>query len=215
MDILVAKSRGKFTNWCFNSTVGDNAYNAKFRDARKDDGTYVLCHGDFHDKNRMFKHDPNSKKLFIRCNNVIGLSAVLCRSTGQRSYLLLFHDAGLRAAWRPSVMVVFLIHTFQENTVENWICRPIPSLLQLHEQRWQHRYFGKLITIRYIAYTLIVLDHFLCLFNKCSFYQHFYIYHLSLFIRRAFSPYDIFTDMDNHSPWWAWLRRSIYNKCCL
>ncbi|XP_050341456.1 uncharacterized protein LOC126767832 [Bactrocera neohumeralis] len=126
----------------------------EYFDAPKEDAIYVLCHGDFHDKNMMFKRDPNSGKLLDVMLLDFQLSFVgPLVSDLIYSYFLML-DSEQRGDFEQ--WLYFYYTHFKETLQKIGFEGRIPSLLQLHEQRWQHRYFELFLLMTYLpAWTTI------------------------------------------------------------
>ncbi|XP_018784234.1 PREDICTED: uncharacterized protein LOC108965995 [Bactrocera latifrons] len=115
---------------------------ASFReyfDAPKDDGLYVLCHGDFHSKNMMFKHDPSSGKLL----DVMLLDYQLSYVGPMINDLIYSFYMLLNSEQRENFpqWLYFYYTEFKETLQKIGFEGRIPNLVQLIEQRTQQKYF--------------------------------------------------------------------------
>lgn len=129
----------------------------EYHEARKGDTYYVLCHGDFHSKNMMFKHDPSSGKFLdvMLLDYQLSYVGPMINDLIYSYYMLL--DSDHREKFPQ--LLYFYFTQFKETLQKIGFKGRIPKLIQLHEQRTQQKYFGNI-------YILNVLCNLCCLFNE-------------------------------------------------
>uniref|UniRef100_A0A0A1X3Y0 Uncharacterized oxidoreductase dhs-27 n=1 Tax=Zeugodacus cucurbitae TaxID=28588 RepID=A0A0A1X3Y0_ZEUCU len=120
----------------------------EYRDAPQDDAYYVLCHGDYHIKNMMFKHNPDTGAfedvmlLDFQFSHVGPMTSDLIYSI----FMLL--DDKLRPRRAEFLYHYFTI--FKETLEKIGYNGPAPSLIKFRENLFRHRYTELLIMITFL-----------------------------------------------------------------
>lgn len=110
----------------------------EYRIAPLDDAYYVLNHGDFHSKNMMYKHNPDTGKfedvmlLDYQFSHVGPITSDLIYSI----FMLL--DDKLRP--RTAEFLHYYFTIFKETLEKIGYDGPVPSLVKFREQLFRHRY---------------------------------------------------------------------------
>ncbi|XP_011197132.1 uncharacterized protein LOC105221681 [Zeugodacus cucurbitae] len=120
----------------------------EYQEARKANAYYVLCHGDFHNKNMMFKHDPSSGKLLdvMLLDYQLSYVGPMINDLIYSYYMLL--DSEHREDF-PQWMYFYFTH-FKETLQKIGFEGPLPKLVDLHEQRTQQKYFELFLLITFL-----------------------------------------------------------------
>nr|XP_036219450.1 uncharacterized protein LOC106618104 [Bactrocera oleae] len=120
----------------------------EYHEARKGNASYVLCHGDFHSKNMMFKHDSNSGKVLdvMLLDYQLSYVGPMINDLIYSYYMLL--DSEQRENFPQ--WLYFYFTNFKETLQKIGFEGQIPSLVQLHEQRTQHKYFELFLLITFL-----------------------------------------------------------------
>ncbi|XP_054746476.1 uncharacterized protein LOC129251129 [Anastrepha obliqua] len=111
----------------------------ELRDAPKADGYYAMCHGDFHGKNMMFKHDPVTGK----CEDVMLLDyqvsyvGPIVNDLLYSQYLLL--DADLRKIYPEILHHYFTV--FGSTLKKIGFQGEMPKLVRLRQQFLEHKHY--------------------------------------------------------------------------
>ncbi|XP_054746492.1 uncharacterized protein LOC129251143 [Anastrepha obliqua] len=111
----------------------------EYHNAPKADAYYVLCHGDFHNKNMMFKHNAETGKF----EDVMLLDYQLCyvgplvNDLIYSIYMLLNSDQREHLA----EFIYFYLEQFKETLQKIGFEGPMPKLMKIAEQRMQHKYW--------------------------------------------------------------------------
>ncbi|XP_036341074.1 uncharacterized protein LOC118750462 [Rhagoletis pomonella] len=120
----------------------------EYRDARREDGYYVLCHGDFHNKNMMFKQEASTGKLV----DVMLLDYQLCYVGPMVNDLIYSFFMLLDSEHRESFpeLVHFYFTEFKETLQKIGHKGSMPKLMKIHQQRMQHKYLELFLLITFL-----------------------------------------------------------------
>jgi len=116
----------------------------EYRSNRQADGYYVLCHGDYHLRNLMVKHNPSDKSLedcmlldFQMCH-VCPISADLLYSI----YLLMGPE---ERRYHYKELIDFYFSTFVETLQNIGYKGELPNLVEFWKQLHRHKLLGKFL----------------------------------------------------------------------
>lgn len=163
----------------------------EYHEARKGNASYVLCHGDFHSKNMMFKHDSSSGKVLdvMLLDYQLSYVGPMINDLIYSYYMLL--DSEQRENFPQ--WLYFYFTNFKETLQKIGFEGQIPSLVQLHEQRTQHKYFGNLTYNILYMHILNVLRKLNCLFQNSIFIYFLFLFKMTfIFITFLFTCAELF-----------------------
>ncbi|XP_053958485.1 uncharacterized protein LOC128863379 [Anastrepha ludens] len=111
----------------------------EFREAPQPNSQYVLCHGDFHSKNMMFKHNKETGALVdvLLLDFQIGYVGPIVHDLIYSLYCIL--DANLRLQF-PAFLYSYFTN-FIDTLKKIGFKGPLPTITQLHAQHRRHKCF--------------------------------------------------------------------------
>ncbi|CAD6996318.1 uncharacterized protein LOC101451424 [Ceratitis capitata] len=129
---------------------------AEYREAPQENGCYVLCHGDFHTKNAMFKYQNVSRELedVMLLDFQVSYFGPLANDLIYSLYLLL--DENLRLEF--NTMLYYYYTVFKSTLIKIGFTGSLPTLEQIRQQYYRQRYFELFIVVTFLPIRFAFTD---------------------------------------------------------